>query len=99
MWRVMFLSSGPAADRRGCASSAGSAAGKGGASVRRTIVAIGLLATPLAASGGPAEAAVPAVARRAQHADRHGLRSIGDREHAWKEVPPMHAFGLAGRSP
>lgn len=32
--------------------------------------------------------------------ERHyGLRSIGELERAWKEVPPMHTFGLAGRTP
>lgn len=32
--------------------------------------------------------------------DRHyGLHSIADLELAWKEVPPMQTFGLAGRSP
>jgi hypothetical protein len=32
--------------------------------------------------------------------ERHyGLRSIKDLELAWKEVPPMQTFGLAGLSP
>jgi hypothetical protein len=32
--------------------------------------------------------------------ERHyGLRSIKDLELAWKEVPPMQTFGLAGFSP
>lgn len=32
-------------------------------------------------------------------AQHYGLKSIGDLERAWKEVPPMHTLGLAGRSP
>lgn len=32
--------------------------------------------------------------------ERHyGLREVADLELAWKEVPPMQTFGLAGRSP